>query len=51
MGWRKLHNEELHDLYSPDIILVIRLRWMRWAVHVARTRMGKKYIQGFGGET
>jgi hypothetical protein len=34
--WRKLHNEELTDLYSlPNIIWVIKLRRMRWAVHVA----------------
>jgi hypothetical protein len=36
-GWRKLHNEELHGLYSsPDIIRVIKARRMRWAGHVAR---------------
>jgi hypothetical protein len=36
-GWRKLHNEELHGLYSsPSIIRVIRARRMRWARHVAR---------------
>jgi hypothetical protein len=30
--WRKLHNEELRDLYSsPSIIRIIRSRWMRWA--------------------
>jgi hypothetical protein len=41
IGWRKLHNEELHDLYSlPDIIRIIKLRWMRWAGHVAQ--MGKR---------
>jgi hypothetical protein len=34
--WRKLHNEELHDLYSsPYIIRVIKSRRMRWAGHVA----------------
>jgi hypothetical protein len=36
-GWRKLHNEELHGLYSsPCIIRVIKARRMRWAGHVAR---------------
>jgi hypothetical protein len=41
--WRKLHNEELHDLYSsPSIIRTIRLRRMRWAGHVARMR-AKQY--------
>jgi hypothetical protein len=40
-GWRKLHNEELHNLYSsPSIITIIKSRRMRWAVHVAR--MGNK---------
>jgi hypothetical protein len=35
-GWRKLHNEELHNLYSsPSIIRMIKSRRMRWAVHVA----------------
>jgi hypothetical protein len=38
--WRKLHKEELNDLYrSPDIIRMIKSRKMRWAGHVAR--MGK----------
>jgi hypothetical protein len=36
-GWRKLHNEELHCLYSsPNIVRVIKPRRMRWAGHVAR---------------
>jgi hypothetical protein len=36
-GWRKLHNEELHGLYSsPSIIRVIKARRMRWARYVAR---------------
>jgi hypothetical protein len=36
-GWRKLHNEELHNLYSsPSIIRKIKSRRMRWAEHVAR---------------
>jgi hypothetical protein len=39
--WRKLHNEELNDMYcSQNIIQVIRSRRMRWAGHVAR--MGER---------
>jgi hypothetical protein len=39
--WIKLHNEQLHDLYSsPSIIRIIKSRRMRWAGHVAR--MGEK---------
>jgi hypothetical protein len=35
--WRKLHNKELHDLYSsPSVIKIIKLRRMRWAGHAAR---------------
>jgi hypothetical protein len=35
--WRKLHNEELHDLYSsPSIVRIIKARRMIWAGHVAR---------------
>jgi hypothetical protein len=40
-GWRKLHNEELYNLYgSPSIIRMIKSRRIRWAAHVAR--MGRK---------
>jgi hypothetical protein len=40
-GWRKLHNEELHNLYSsPNIIRMMKSRMMRWAGHVAR--MGRR---------
>jgi hypothetical protein len=36
-GWRKLHNEELHNLYSsPSIIKMVKSRWMRWAGSVAQ---------------
>jgi hypothetical protein len=35
--WRRLHNKELHALYSsPNIIRVIKSRRLRWAGHVAR---------------
>jgi hypothetical protein len=40
-GWRKLLNEELHNLYSsPSIIRMIKLRRMRWVGSVARRRRG-----------
>jgi hypothetical protein len=39
-GWRRLHNEELHNLYdSPNVIRVIKSSRIRWAGHVAH--MGK----------
>jgi hypothetical protein len=41
-GWRTLHNEELHNLYSsPSVIRMIKLRRMGWAGRVARTRTKK----------
>jgi hypothetical protein len=40
-SWRKLHNDELHSLYSsPNIVRMIKSRRMRWAGHVAR--MGER---------
>jgi hypothetical protein len=48
----KLHNEELHNLYSsPDIIRQIKLRRMRWAGHVARTGDGRKVYRVLVGES
>jgi hypothetical protein len=42
--WRKLHNEELHNLYSsPSIIRMIKSRRMRWAGHVARMKKRNAY--------
>ena len=41
--WRKLHNEELSDLYSvPNIVRVVKSRRMRWAGHVARMGQGRR---------
>jgi hypothetical protein len=41
-GWRKLHNEELHNLYSsPSIIRMIKSSRMSWARHVAHMRRKK----------
>jgi hypothetical protein len=49
--WRRLHNEELNDLYSsPNTIRVIKSRRMRLAGHVAH-RGKERCIQDFDGET
>jgi hypothetical protein len=41
-SWRKLHNDELHDLFSsPDIVRAIKSRRMRWVGHVARMGDGR----------
>jgi hypothetical protein len=40
--WRKLHNDELHNLYSsPNIVRVIKSRRIRWAGHVAHMGEGR----------
>jgi len=47
--WRKLHNEELNDLYcSPNIVRVIKSR-MTWAGHVARVGRGEVYTRFWWG--
>jgi hypothetical protein len=44
-GWRELHNEELHDLYSsPSVIRIIKSRMMRWAGHVGKPE-GKRPLR------
>jgi hypothetical protein len=49
--WRKLHNGELHNLYSsPGIIGQIKSRRMRWVGHVARMREGRKVYRVLVGE-
>jgi hypothetical protein len=41
-SWRKLHNDELHSLYSsPNIVRVTKPRKLRWAGHVARMGDGR----------
>jgi hypothetical protein len=43
-SWRKLHNDELHNLYySPNIVRVIKSRRMRWAGHVERMGRGELF--------
>ena len=50
--WRKLHNEELNDLYcSPYIFRVIKSRRMGWSGHAAQTGGEEWCIQGFGRAT
>ena len=49
--WRKLHNEELSDLYSlPNIVRVVKSKRMRWAGHVARTWQGRGVYRVLVGE-
>jgi hypothetical protein len=49
--WRKLHNEELHNLYSsPDIIRQNKSKLMRWAGHVARMGDERKLYKSLVGK-
>jgi hypothetical protein len=48
-GWRKLYNEELHNLYSsPNIIRITKSWRMRWRGHVVHMGGDEKCIQNFG---
>jgi hypothetical protein len=50
--WRKIHKEELNDLYcSPNIVLVIKSRTMKWAEHVAWMEEGKGVYRDLGWDT
>jgi len=50
--WRKLHNEELNDLYcSPNIVRMLESRIMRWAGHVARMGEGRGVHRVLVGKT
>jgi hypothetical protein len=44
-GWRKLHNEEFHDLYSsPSVIRIIKSRRMRWTGYVVQMRRKGTFV-------
>jgi hypothetical protein len=50
-SWRKLHNDEFHNLYSsPNIVTVIKSRRMRWAGHVARMGVGRAFCRVLVGK-
>jgi hypothetical protein len=49
--WKRLHNEELHDLYrSPNIVRVIKSRRLRWAGHVVRMEEGRSAFKILTGK-
>jgi hypothetical protein len=51
-GWRKLHNEDLHNVYSsPNINRMIKSKRMRWAGHVVRIGEKSNPYRVFGGKT
>jgi hypothetical protein len=43
-GWRKLHNEELHNLLSPNIIRMMKSRGIGWAANTYTARMGRRVM-------
>jgi hypothetical protein len=51
-GWRKLHNEELHNLHSsPSTIRMVKsrmMRWTRYVAHTGRKRNAYKYGYRYG---
>jgi hypothetical protein len=50
--WRKLHNDEIHSLYSsPNIVRVIKSRWMRGTGHVARMGEGRGVYRVLDGKS
>jgi hypothetical protein len=49
--WRKVHNEELNDLFSSPSIRVSKSRRIRWARHVAHMGARRVIYGVFGGET
>jgi hypothetical protein len=49
-SWKKLHNDEIHNLYSsPNIVRVIESKRMRWVGHVARMGEGRGVYRVLGG--
>jgi hypothetical protein len=49
-SWRKLHNDELHSLYSsPNVVRVIKSRKLKWAGHVVRMGEGRGVYRIFLG--
>jgi hypothetical protein len=51
-GWRKLHKEELHHLYSsPSIIRIMKSRKMRWSGYIARMGGGEEMHMGYWWES
>jgi hypothetical protein len=50
-SWRKLHNKELHNLYSSPSIIRIKSRGMRWTRHVARMGENRNAYRILVGKT